>query len=101
MNAWNPNAGELKKDGDIWKISMLINEGIYQYIFVIDGTESVDSMNPESISNGMGGSNSLLIVGRQRKKKPSLESISYTENEVKFSVNGWNRTNHILGKQKP
>jgi len=86
MNAWNPNAGELKKDGDIWKISMLINEGIYQYIFVIDGTESVDSMNPESISNGMGGSNSLLIVGDREKKKPSLESISYTENEVKFRL---------------
>jgi len=86
MNAWNPNAGELKKDGEIWKISMLINEGIYQYIFVIDGTESVDSMNPESISNGMGGSNSLLIVGDREKKKPSLESISYTENEVKFRL---------------
>lgn len=86
MNAWNPNEGELKKDGDVWKISMLINEGIYQYIFVIDGTETVDSMNPESVSNGMGGSNSLLIVGDREKKKPRLESISYTENEVKFRL---------------
>ncbi len=86
MNAWNPNAGELEKDGDVWKISMLINEGIYQYIFVIDGAETVDSMNPERVSNGMGGSNSLLIVGDREKKKPRLESISYTKNEVKFRL---------------
>lgn len=86
MNAWNPNAGELQKDGDVWKISMLINEGIYQYIFVVDGIETVDTMNPESVSNGMGGSNSLLIVGDRTKKKPKLESISYTESEVNFRL---------------
>lgn len=86
MNAWNPNAGELQKDGDVWKISMLINEGIYQYLFVVDGFETVDSMNPETVSNGMGGFNSLLIVGDREKIKPQLESISYTENEVTFRL---------------
>ncbi|GAB5409321.1 MAG: hypothetical protein BalsKO_16860 [Balneolaceae bacterium] len=91
MNAWNPNAGELKKDGNVWKISMLINEGIYQYIFVVDGIETVDTMNPESVSNGMGGSNSLLIVGDREKKKPRLESINYTENKVQFRLTDGNK----------
>ena len=106
MNAWNPNAGELEKEGDVWKISMLINEGIYQYIFVIDGIETVDSMNPESVSNGMGGSNSLLIVGDREKKKPSLESISYTESEVKFRLTDgiepiifWENRNLVISKE--
>lgn len=82
MNAWNPNAGELNKDGDLWKISMLINEGIYQYIYVVDGVESFDTNNPESVSNGMGGRNSLLIVGDRSRVKPNLETISYSDTEI-------------------
>lgn len=77
MNNWNPSSSELKREGEVWKTSMLINKGMYQYLFVVDGKEMVDESNPNSVSNGMGGRNSLLVVGDSEIKKPSLSTNSY------------------------
>lgn len=85
MNNWNPLSTELQKDGDVWKTSMLINKGMYQYLFVVDGVETIDSSNPNSVSNGMGGINSLLVVGNSDVQKPILYTSSFDEDEVIFS----------------
>src|SRR5690554_3347280 len=36
MNSWNPNQTPLTKKNGVWEASMLLNQGIYQYLFVID-----------------------------------------------------------------
>ncbi len=85
MNNWNPSSTELEKDGDVWKTSMLINKGIYQYLFVVDGVETIDPDNPNSVSNGMGGRNSLLVVGNSEVQKPTLYTSFYDGADVAFS----------------
>jgi len=82
MNSWNPNSTILKKENGVWKASMLIDEGLYQYLFVVDGKEMKDPLNPEMISNGMGGSNNLLIVGDVEAKKPSLKTVNYSTDRI-------------------
>ncbi|RNC85777.1 MAG: alpha-amlyase [Balneola sp.] len=86
MNNWNPASTVLEKDGDVWKTSMLINKGIYQYLFVVDGNEVIDSSNPNSVSNGLGGRNSLLTVGNQDAAKPILSTSSFDGSEVSLRV---------------
>lgn len=75
MNSWNPNNTELEFKDGVWTTEMLISEGIYQYLFVADGEEKQDPSNEETVSNGMGGFNSLLRVGDTDVRGPSL----YTE----------------------
>lgn len=87
MNSWNPSSTVLEKDGDVWKTSMLISHGIYQYLFVIDGEEMLDSSNPESVSNGIGGRNSLLTVGNSAgKDRPKLSTSSYENNSITLQL---------------
>ncbi|MBO6523955.1 MAG: alpha-glucosidase C-terminal domain-containing protein [Balneolaceae bacterium] len=85
MNNWNPGSTELEKEGDVWKTSMLINKGMYQYLFVVDGVETIDPSNPTSVSNGMGGRNSLLVVGESEAAKPTLYTSSFEGNKVTFN----------------
>lgn len=89
MNSWNPSATVLEKEGDVWKTSMLISDGIYQYLFVVDGNEMLDKSNPESVSNGIGGRNSLLTVGNSSGvERPRLNTSSSEENSITLQFNG-------------
>ncbi|MDR9417342.1 alpha-amylase family glycosyl hydrolase [Gracilimonas sp.] len=78
MNNWNPNAAILEKNGDVWETTMLVNEGVYQYVLVVDGVEIPDPANPNTVSNGMGGTNSVLTVGDIEAEKPSLVTYDYS-----------------------
>lgn len=78
MNNWNPNAAVFEKTGDRWEFSMLVNEGVYQYVLVVDGEEMPDPANPNTVSNGMGGTNSLLTVGDVEAEKPSLATYDHS-----------------------
>ncbi len=63
MNEWNPSAGYLfEKDGK-WHIDFQLFPGKYQYKLILDGKERSDVDNPDSVSNNMGGYNSLLTLG--------------------------------------
>jgi glycosidase len=77
MNNWNPNAAVLEKNGDIWENTMLVNKGVYQYVFVIDGEEMPDPDNPNTVSNGMGGTNSILTVGDTEREPFALETYDH------------------------
>ncbi|MEX0721892.1 MAG: alpha-amylase family glycosyl hydrolase [Balneolaceae bacterium] len=74
MNNWNAASAHMHKDGNTWKISMLVNRGVYQYVLVADGREMPDPGNSETVSNGMGGTNSVLKVGATEAKTPTLET---------------------------
>ena len=86
MNSWNPSSTELEFDGDVWRTSMLVNKGIYQYLFVADGEEVLDPDNPDKVSNGMGGFNSLLQVGKTNSAKPVLRTGWVDDREVHFQL---------------
>lgn len=84
MNNWNASSTELKKEGDVWKTTMLISQGIYQYLFVVDGNEMVDTSNPNSVSNGMGGRNSLLTIGESNAITLGISTSSIDERKISF-----------------
>lgn len=78
MNNWNPAAAPFTKEDDVWITTMLLNEGVYQYILMLDGKETPDPDNPNTVSNGMGGTNSVLTVGDVEAEKPTLETYDHS-----------------------
>ncbi|SMO75842.1 alpha-amylase family glycosyl hydrolase [Gracilimonas mengyeensis] len=78
MNNWNPNAAVFEKKGETWETTMLVNKGVYQYVLVVDGQEMTDPANPNTVSNGMGGTNSVLTVGNMEAKKPALQTYDHS-----------------------
>ncbi len=92
MNSWNPSATPLTKKDDVWEAKMLVNQGVYQYLFVVDGREMLDPENADRVSNGMGGFNNLLKVGNaDNSTLPVIETSKYFSNEITFSVKNTDR----------
>lgn len=88
FNAWNPGNTILEKNGDAFSTYALLSPGQYQYLYVIDGIEMLDPNNPDSISNGMGGWNSILTIGGPDENKlPYVSTRSFNESKVQLSVN--------------
>ncbi len=86
MNAWNPNNTNLILKDGIWETEFEIEPGLYQYLFVINGREKLDPANPEKVSNGMGGFNSVLKVGIvDENKLPIIYTESYSPNLINIT----------------
>ena len=63
FNGWDPAAAPLEMGDDgVWRTTLEIATGTYEYKFVVDGTWVEDPANPESVSDPYGGSNSILTV---------------------------------------
>ncbi|MEP1033461.1 alpha-amylase family glycosyl hydrolase [Ekhidna sp.] len=83
FNAWNPNNTVLERKGNSYSGYELLSPGTYQYLFVVDGKEMRDRQNPDSISNGMGGWNSVInIAGPDAEKTPSVKTERYSLNTI-------------------
>ena len=88
FNAWNPNNTVLEKKGNTFTTFEMMSPGQYQYLYVVDGEEMLDPLNPDSISNGMGGWNSLIkIAGPDLKKVPTIETETFSDHEIILNVN--------------
>ena len=95
MNAWNPANTPLSLKNGIWEAYFFSEPGKYQYVFVIDGKEKTDPANKDSISNGMGGFNSLVTVGKlNSNKKTKLFTI--LQNKNTFSIGYDNKPSRIV-----
>lgn len=64
FNDWNPEAKVLTdKDGSgVYRGTLTLEPGRYEYKFVVDGIWSMDAQNPHFAPNDFGTLNSLLIV---------------------------------------
>jgi glycosidase len=88
FNAWNPNNSTLEKKGSNFSSYELLTPGKYQYLYDIDGEEMLDPQNPDSISNGMGGWNSLITIkGPDKNKLPTIKTKNYTQTSFKLESN--------------
>jgi 1,4-alpha-glucan branching enzyme len=65
FNDWKPDDIALKKGSDgIWRTTLKLDPGTYEYKFIIDGKDWVtDPANPDKVADPYGGYNSLLKVG--------------------------------------
>ncbi len=85
FNAWNPNNTVLDKDGTSFTSHVLLSPGSYQYLFVVDGKEIRDPFNVDSVSNGMGGWNSVInFPGPDRAKLPIIRTSSFSGNSIEL-----------------
>ncbi len=63
FNQWNPSSHPLKMDDKgIWRISLALNPGQYEYRFFVDGEWQNDPNGGPFVENPFGTSNSLKIV---------------------------------------
>ena len=77
FNEWNTETDPMKKNTEgIWELTLKLDPGKYMYKFVINGTDwRADPSNTDEADDGLGGKNSLLIVGSQ----PKTEKIEPTK----------------------
>ncbi len=61
---WSPDSIRMEKDRDdgLWKTTMYLGPGEYEYRFIVDGVWIKDPRNRDTIMNEFGQENSLLVV---------------------------------------
>ncbi len=96
INDWNPSATNLAFDGKTFTTTLLLNPGKYHYQVVVDGKWMLDPANPVFEDNGMGGYNSVLVVGNtKRELLPMLVASSTGNGRIDIKVIG-NIDNYIV-----
>ena len=91
FNNWNRHGTRMTdEDGNgIYEAAVYLDEGIYEYQFVLDKQEIYDPKNPEKVDNGFGYFNSLKrVISGDRINSPKLYWIpSNQNNSLTFTVN--------------
>ena len=83
INNWNASKLPMKLENDIWQISLKLDQGQYQYVFKVDGTNILDPANNDSVANGIGGFNSLLRISLAKEDElPYFYTASFNEKEI-------------------
>jgi 1,4-alpha-glucan branching enzyme len=63
FNDWSPTDYRLTKGEDgIWRVTLELKPGKYEYKFIADGQWLEDPKNPDKVPDPYGGNNSLLTV---------------------------------------
>lgn len=63
FNNWDANTDPMVLGDDgLWRATLEIRPGTYEYKFVVDGTWIEDPLNPEFVEDPYGGKNSILTV---------------------------------------
>ena len=72
FNDWNPKIGQMELVNENWQLELFVNPGSYQYQLILDDEWKIDDHNTNTISNGNGGLNSLLLVEENKDDLPKL-----------------------------
>ena len=63
FNRWDVASHPMKKDENgIWKLSIIIPPGKYEYKLLVDGQWRLDDGNNQTVPNGFGSENNVLTV---------------------------------------
>ena len=63
LNNWDAGSHPMKKDENgIWKVSIMIPPGKYEYQLLVDGQWRLDSGNNQTVPNCFGTENNVLTV---------------------------------------
>ena len=62
FNEWEPKARQLRMDSrGVWRTSMMLEPGVYEYRFMVDGEWSNDQDAPQ-VPNPFGAENCVRVV---------------------------------------
>lgn len=66
FNQWHPDVAPMRKDLDgVWRVTLRLAPGTYEYKFVVNGESWVDDpVNPRRVPNAQGSMNSVVEVPR-------------------------------------
>ncbi|OAB78709.1 alpha-amylase family glycosyl hydrolase [Cochleicola gelatinilyticus] len=81
------------KEG-VWNFSMQATPGEHQYVLINDGKEMSDPYNDRSVSNGMGGTNSVASLPTNEDKIPAIETHKITEDGFTLTTSA--PTDHVI-----
>lgn len=85
FTSWSTKGQDFEKFDDVWTKSIYLDPGLYQYQIVVDGTWIMDTENPDSVDNNVGGFNSLLNVGGLEKEgSPLILTRSSDNANIRF-----------------
>ncbi|MCK4568980.1 MAG: hypothetical protein KAT76_01745 [Bacteroidales bacterium] len=83
FNGWTAGRPDFELKDGIWKATLMLSPGTYQYLLVVDGVEGLDPANHIKIDNNMGGFNSLLSVGLDiADKVPVIFTDEYDGDDI-------------------
>ncbi len=82
MTGWQPKKMTLDKSN--WVYEQEVDPGSYQYVLINKGKEMTDPANPDKVSNGMGGYNSIIKIEDNSAMAPVLKTGSFAKNH--FSI---------------
>ena len=86
FNSWTPSE-KFIKDGEIWKTTLVLSPGKYQYQLVVDGKWMLDPGNAEQESNNIGGFNSIITITDPSENAPKLYTQSYSSDNIIARIN--------------
>ena len=83
FNGWNKE--ELKMiesaNSGSYELTIPLEPGRYEYKFFADGLELQDPLNKDSVANGLGGFNSIVVIANPHAEKIFLHKINVTSDE--------------------
>jgi glycosidase len=82
LNNWQPGKTRLTWKNGKWELSMFLNPGRYAYQLVRNGKWTTDPSNRDSVSNGMGGFNSVLKVEQASTGVPVIYSVGADDDKL-------------------
>lgn len=63
FNSWNEKMHPMKKeDNDVWKKTVFLTPGRYEYRFLVDGQWQKDPNNDQVCQNNFGTLNNFIII---------------------------------------
>ena len=86
FNAWNREALQLERSAAGWKVELELKAGQYEYKLMVDGKEKTDPSNVDSVSNGMGGFNSVLRVEESGEPPVQVRALTHGKNFISLNA---------------
>jgi glycosidase len=87
INGWTPSRTPLEWHDTAWQQVVFLENGKYPYQIVLDGKWMLDPTNSETMPNGQGGLNSVLVVGEDNfNKVPKIITFSLQNDSITLVV---------------
>lgn len=86
FNAWNTEATALEWTGEAWEAPLVLAPGEYAYKLVVNGEEVLDPSNEQTVPNGFGSFNNVLVVpGGEGESPKAIDFLYVSEGALYFS----------------